>query len=85
MITPLTAIVTFHGRGRWSHRASAGRSSIAAPIDQTPASRKQTVGGIRVRDPLDVGAEQALRVRADAGEPFVPNVAEELPQRRVRQ
>ena len=45
MITPLTAIVNFHGLGRCSHRCNAGRSSIAAPIDQTPASRKQTVGG----------------------------------------
>ena len=45
MITPLTAIVAFHGRRPCSHRCSAGRSSITAPIVQMPPSRKHTVGG----------------------------------------
>ena len=45
MITPFTAIVAAQALGRRSHRPSDGRSSIRAPIDQMPPSRKQTVGG----------------------------------------
>ena len=45
MITPFRKIVVFHGPGLRIHRASAGRSSMTAPIDHTPPSRKQIVGG----------------------------------------
>ena len=45
MITLFTAIVNVHGRRCWSHRVTRGRSNITAPIDHTPPSRKQSVGG----------------------------------------
>jgi hypothetical protein len=45
MMIAFTPIVSLHGRSRSSHRRSHGRSSMTAPIDQTPPSRKHTVGG----------------------------------------
>ena len=50
-----------------------------------PAEQEAHRRRVGVRDTLDVGAEQTLRVVPDAGEPIEPRVAEQLPERRSRQ
>ena len=81
MITPFTAIVAAQALGRRSHPERRAQQHQSA--DRPDASEQEADGRrVGVRDELDIGAEQALRIVADVREPVEPRAAREPEQRR---
>ena len=67
--------MTFHGRGRCEPRLAAFAEQHHRADRPDPPEQERHGRRVGVRDELDVGAEQALRVVPDPGEPREARVA----------